>query len=50
MTVVYQDAGSGRAYRFVIEYNTESDEVTVMTQGEYNGKYNPNWNGGEKWW
>ncbi len=48
MTVVYQ-GGNGKAYRYVIEYNTESDSVTVMTQGDYNSKYEPNWNGGEKW-
>ena len=44
MTVVYQDAGSGRAYRFIIEYNTESDEVTVMTRGEFGS-----WKGNEVW-
>ena len=44
MTVVYQDAGSGRAYRYIIEYNTESDEVTVMTRGEFG-----NWKGDEVW-
>ena len=49
MTAVYQNADSGRYYRYVIDYNTESDHVTVMTQGEYNSKYNPNWNGNEKW-
>ena len=49
MTVVYPKKETGKAYRFVIEYNTESDEVTVMTQGEYNNKYSPSWNGGEVW-
>lgn len=48
MTVVYSSADGGRAYRYVIEYNTESDSVTVMTQGEFNSKYS-NWNGGERW-
>ena len=36
MTVVYPESSTGKAYRFVIEYNTESDEVTVMTQKEFN--------------
>ena len=49
MTVVYPKRENGMAYRYVIEYNTESDEVTIMTQGEYNNRYSPNWNGGEKW-
>ena len=49
MTVVYPRKDTGKAYRFVIEYNTESDEVSVMTQGEYNDKFNPNWSGGEAW-
>ncbi len=50
MTIVYQEKETGHAYRYVIEYNTESDAVTVMTQGEYNSKYSPEkWNGGEKW-
>ena len=49
MTVVYPKRENGMAYRYVIEYNTESDEVTIMTQGEYNDRYSPNWNGGEKW-
>ena len=49
MTVVYPRKDNGKAYRFVIEYNTESDDVAVMTQGEYNDRYSPNWNGGEVW-
>ena len=49
MTVVYQDAGSGRAYRFVIEYNTESDEVTVMTRSDFSDKTGRSWTGGEVW-
>ena len=36
MTVVYPQTSDGKACRYVIEYNTESDEVTVMTQGEFN--------------
>lgn len=48
MTVVYPRKDTGKAYRYVIEYNTESDEVSVMTQGEYNNKYG-NWSGGEAW-
>ena len=38
MTVVYPRTNDGKALRFVIEYNTESDEVTVMTQGEFKEK------------
>lgn len=49
MTVVYPRTSDGKACRFVIEYNAESDEVTVMTQGEYYDKYNTGWNGGEVW-
>ncbi len=36
MTVVYPNESDGMAYRFVIEYNTESDEVSVMTQKKFN--------------
>ena len=49
MTVVYPATDTGLAYRFVIEYNTESDEVTVMTQGDYTSKTGDNWTGGEVW-
>ena len=49
MTVVYPRTDNGRAYRYVIEYNAESDEVTVMTQGEYTSKTGDNWTGGEVW-
>lgn len=35
MTVVYPRTNDGKAFRFVIEYNSESDEVTVMTQDEF---------------
>lgn len=38
MTVVYPRTSDGKALRFVIEYNTESDEVVVMTQGEFKNK------------
>ncbi len=40
MTVVYPNESDGKAYRFVIEYNTESDEVTVMTQEDFNDMRN----------
>ena len=57
MTVVYPATDTGLAYRFVIEYNTESDEVTVMTRGDYHskvealtGKNNVYWDGGERWY
>ena len=49
MTVVYPKTDTGRAYRYVIEYNAESDEVTVMTQGDYTSKTGDNWTGGEVW-
>ena len=49
MTVVYPRKDTGKAYRYVLEYNTQSDEVTVMTQGEYQSKHNSSWNGGEQW-
>ena len=49
MTVVYPRTDTGRAYRYVIEYNAESDEVTVMTQGDYTSKTGDNWTGGEVW-
>lgn len=49
MTVVYQNANSGKSYRFVIEYNTESDEVTVMTHGDFSDKTGRSWTGGEVW-
>jgi prepilin-type N-terminal cleavage/methylation domain-containing protein len=49
MTVVYPKTDTGRAYRYVIEYNAESDEVTVMTQGEFTSKTGDNWTGGEVW-
>ena len=38
MTVVYPRTSDGKALRFVIEYNTESDEVVVMTQREFKNK------------
>ena len=38
MTVVYPRTDTGKAYRYIIEYNTESDEVTVMTRDEYHEK------------
>ena len=49
MTVVYPKTDTGKAYRYVIEYNTESDEVTVMTQGDYTTKTGSTWTGGETW-
>ena len=49
MTVVYPSTDTGRAYRYVIEYNTETDEVTVMTRGDYTSKTGDNWTGGEVW-
>jgi len=49
MTVVYPRTDNGRGYRFVIEYNTESDEVAVMTQGDYRSKTGSDWTGGEVW-
>ena len=51
MTVVYPRRDNGKAYRFVIEYNTQADggDVTVMTQEEFNSKTGRNWNGGEVW-
>lgn len=49
MTVVYPKKDDGKAYRYVIEYNVESDEVTVMTQGEFNSKVGHAWRGGEEW-
>ena len=49
MTVVYPKTDTGRAYRYVIEYNAESDEVTVMTQGDYASKTGDNWTGSEVW-
>ena len=49
MTVVYPRTSDGKALRFVIEYNTESDEVTVMTQGEFKSKVGHAWRGGEEW-
>ena len=57
MTVVYPAKDTGKTYRYVIEYNTESDSVTVMTQGEYHSKvgelsgdYNKYWKGNEEWY
>ena len=49
MTVVYPKKDDGKAYRYVIEYNTETDEVTVMTQGEFKSKVGHAWRGGEEW-
>ena len=49
MTVVYPRTSDGKGLRFVIEYNTESDVVTVMTQGEFNSKVGHVWRGGEEW-
>ena len=49
MTVVYPEKDSGRAYRYIIEYNTESDEVTVMTRKDYSDKTGLSWTGGEVW-
>ena len=50
MTVVYPRTNDGKACRFVIEYNTESDEVTVMTQTDYSEKYSgAAWGGRETW-
>lgn len=50
MTVVYEKKETGKAYRYVIEYNTESDDVTVMTQREYNDKNGVNWTGSQEWY
>ena len=50
MTVVYPRTDDGKALRYVIEYNSESDEVSVMTQGEYNDRYDPNWKGDKDVW
>ena len=57
MTVVYPRTDTGRAYRYVIEYNAESDEVTVMTRGDYHtkaealtGRNNIYWNEVEEWY
>ncbi len=49
MTVVYPKADNGKAYRYVIEYNTESDAVTVMTQSEFSSKNGGRWVGAEIW-
>lgn len=50
MTVVYPKADNGKAYRYVIEYNTESDAVTVMTQSEFSSRNNGGrWVGAEIW-
>ena len=49
MTVVYPKADNGTAYRYVIEYNAESDAVTVMTQSEYASKNGGRWAGAEMW-
>lgn len=43
MTIVYQDKETGNAYRYIIEYNTESDDVAVLTQNDYRSRYG-------KWW
>jgi len=56
MTVVYQKTDSGKAYRYVIEYNAESDSVAVMTQDEYWAKVKDltgagqSWKGSEEWY
>ena len=49
MTVVYPNKETGRAYRYIIEYNTESDEVTVMTRSDFSDKTGRGWTGGEVW-
>ena len=49
MTVVYPKSSDGKGLRFVIEYNVESDEVTVMTQEEFYSKVGHVWRGGEEW-
>ena len=49
MTVIYQKRDTGNSYRFVIEYNTESDEPTVMTQDEFRDKTGQQWRGSEVW-
>ena len=56
MTVIYQKKESGKGYRYVIEYNAESDSVTVMTQSDYwdktevlSGKHE-SWRGSEEWY
>jgi len=50
MTVVYEKKDTGKAYRYVIEYNTESDDVTVMTQSEYASKTGAGWTGSSEWY
>ena len=56
MTAVYQKKENGKAFRYVIEYNTESDSVTVMTQDEYWKKVEAltgsgrSWTGSEAWY
>ena len=49
MTVVYPRTSDGKALRYVIEYNSESDEVTVMTQQDFTDKTQDNWTGSEVW-
>ena len=57
MTVVYPRTDTGKAYRYIIEYNTESDEVTVMTRDDYHekadsltGRNNIYWEEREVWY
>jgi prepilin-type N-terminal cleavage/methylation domain-containing protein len=56
MTVIYLKKESGKAYRYVIEYNAESDSVTVMTQDDYWSRTealageHKSWRGAEVWY
>ena len=56
MTVVYQAVDTGKCYRYIIEYNTESDSVTVMTRDDYHEKVekvaekSKYWEGKEEWY
>ncbi|MGN0847623.1 MAG: type II secretion system protein [Kiritimatiellia bacterium] len=45
MSFGYQDADTGYFRRFIVQYNADSDNITVMTQSEYSswwGSMNPN--------
>ena len=53
VTVVYPKKDTGKAYRYVIEYNAETEDVSVMTQEEFNAMADRNdwdhWNRSEVW-
>ena len=49
LTAVYKKRETGKACRYVIEYNIEGDSVSVMTQRDFQNEKGREWGGSEEW-